>query len=279
MKKLKNDKGVTLVSLAVTIVILTILSISITSSITSTMQLEKYNNVKEDIIYLSENVKTYYMQNNKLPIYTNKTFDLTTYGVPTEDVNPNDSGSYYAIDISLLAKNVELNYGAGNKNKNFSISDIYVINEQSFTVYYLQGAVLNGTKHYTIVDDFRGGSLANEYYNKVELPIISVVTMESSGNDSTIASLNDVITLKILSNYELTNKPTIVIDGKDVTSDCVWTGKTGTVSYTVTSMKDSNGNSKANTKVSLKISNYTADGRSGETITDVNFGKSVYFGN
>ena len=279
MKKAKSNNGITLISLAVTIVIMMILAVSITTSITSTLELEKYNKVKEDIITLSENVKIYYMNNRTLPVYEDKIFDLTTYGVPTNDINPNDKGNYYAIDISLLAKDVSLNNGAGNKNKDFTTADLYVVNEQSLTVYYLNGASLDGEKHYTILDDFNGGTFASDYYNKVKLPIISTVTMESNGKYSTVADLGDVITLKILSNYEFTQKPTIVIDGQDVSSKCVWNGKIGTVSFTVSSLTDSDGNSKAGTKVSLKIYNYTADGRSGETITDVNFGKGVYFKN
>lgn len=279
MKKAKSNNGITLISLAVTIVIMMILAVSITTSITSTLELEKYNKVKEDIITLSENVKIYYMNNRTLPVYEDKIFDLTTYGVPTKDINPNDKGNYYAINISLLAKDVSLNNGAGNKNKDFTTADLYVVNEQSLTVYYLNGASLDGEKHYTILDDFNGGTFASDYYNKVKLPIISTVTMESNGKYSTVADLGDVITLKILSNYEFTQKPTIVIDGQDVSSKCVWNGKIGTVSFTVSSLTDSDGNSKAGTKVSLKIYNYTADGRSGDTITDVNFGKGVYFKN
>ena len=172
-----------------------------------------------------------------------------------------------------------MNNGAGNKNKDFTTADLYVVNEQSLTVYYLNGASLDGERHYTILDDFNGGTFASDYYNKVKLPIISTVTMESNGKYSTVADLGDVITLKILSNYEFTQKPTIVIDGQDVSSKCVWNGKFGTVSYTVSSLTDADGNSKAGTKVSLKIYNYTADERSGDTITDVNFGKGVYFKN
>ena len=45
MKKIKGNKGITLVALAVTIVIMLILAGSITTTFTSTMDLEKYNKV------------------------------------------------------------------------------------------------------------------------------------------------------------------------------------------------------------------------------------------
>lgn len=277
MKKIGNSHGITMVSLVVTIVVMMILTISITTSVTSTLELQKYNKVKEDIIALSEEVKNYYMKNAKLPAYTDKTFDLVEYNVPSDDTNPNDSGAYYAIDLSVLSANLEINCGAGNKNKDWTTDDLYVLNEESLTVYYLKGAILNGVKHYTIIDDFSGGSFASEYYKKVDLPIISVVTIESNGSDKTKATKDDIVTLKFLSNYDYTTKPTVTIDGQDVTDQCQWNGRLCTVNYEVASIKYLDGDSKVGEKVEFSISNYTADDRTGKEITDVTFGQNVYF--
>lgn len=277
MKKIGNSHGITLVSLVVTIVVMLILTISITTSVTSTLELQKYNKVKEDIIALSEEVKIYYMKNAKLPVYTDKTFDLVEYNVPSEDTNPNDSGAYYAIDLSVLSTNLEINCGNGNKDKDLTTDDLYVLNEESLTVYYLKGAILNGIKHYTIIDDFSGGSYASEYYKKADLPIISVVTIESNGSDKTKATKDDIVTLKFLSNYDYTTKPTVTIDGQDVTAQCQWNGRLCTVNYKVASIKYLGGDSKVGEKVEFSISNYTADDRTGKEITDVTFGQNVYF--
>lgn len=277
MKKIGNSHGITLVSLVVTIVVMMILTISITTSVTSTLELQKYNKVKEDIIALSEEVKIYYMKNAKLPVYTDKTFDLVEYNVPSEDTNPNDSGAYYAIDLSVLSSNFEINCGAGNKEKDWTTDDLYVLNEESLTVYYLKGAILNGIKHYTIIDDFSGGLYASEYYKKADLPIISVVTIESNGSDKTKATKDDIVTLKFLSNYDYTTKPTVTIDGQDVTAQCQWNGRLCTVNYEVASIKYLDGDSKIGEKVEFSISKYTADDRTGKEITDVTFGQNVYF--
>lgn len=276
MKKLKDNSGITLVTLVITIVVMMILAMGVTMSTTSTIELKKYNEIKQDIITLSEAVKTYYLENEKLPIYTDTTFDLADkYKVPDYDINPNDSGNYYAIDVSKLPK-TSLNKGEGNKSKNFSTKDLYVVNEESLTVYYLDGAVLDGKKHYTIVDNFAGGSFAEAYYSKVDLPIISVVTMESNNKkDKTIAEEGNIVTLKMLTNYNFTQEPTVIIDGIDVTSQCTWNRKVGTVEYRVTELESE----RTGQPVEFEISNYMADGRIENPVTEVTFGQRVYFGN
>ena len=178
-----------------------------------------------------------------------------------------------------LIPDAETYFGEGNKDGTFTSTDndLYVVNERSLTVYYLKGAVLNGERHYTSVDDYSDGGFASDYYSKNDLPIISAVSMQSNGSDSTRADLGDTVTLKFISNYTLTQNPTVVIDGQDVTSSCTWNGNICTATYKVASASDSSGNSKNGKKIEFNISNYSADNRTGTTISDVNFGKSVYF--
>lgn len=270
MKKIKNNRGVTLVSLAVTILIMMILTVSLTASMTSTVELRKYNKAKEDIIALTEEVKVYYMKNFSLPAYTDTTIDIPTI-VYKKDRNPNDSGNYYPINIGLLSDSLSLNLGEGNKTQDFTTRDLYVVNEESLTVYYVQGAVLNGQRHYTIVDDFSGASFASEYYSKVKLPIISVVTMESSGKDKSLACTGDTVTLRILSNYNFTTLPTVKINGEEVTVN--WNGKVGTATYTIPFSTDKLDYGEA---IPFSISGYEVGLRQGEEITEANFGQTVY---
>lgn len=277
MKNIRNESGITLVALAVTIVVLMILSVSLTASMTTTIEMTRYNKIKEDIIALTEDVKVYYTKNGTLPAYTDTPINLDTHNVPANDRNPNDSGVYYPIDISLLPEDLMLNCGQGNKDKDFSTDDLYVMDSESLTVYYLKGALLNNVRHYTIVDDFSGGSLASEYYSKVDLPIISVVTMVSNGEDETKAKVGDTVTLKMLSNYQMSQTPTITINGENVTSSCVWNGKIGTAEYTVSSIANSEGMNLAGTPIEFSIADYVAEGRTGETITNVTFGKQTCF--
>ena len=277
MEKFKSENGITLIALAVTVIVMIIISVGLSATMTTNIEMKNYNKFKEDIITLSEATKLYYLNNGTLPVATDKV--LTSIDVPSKDKNPNDNDKYYYIDMRLIP-DAETYFGEGNKDGTFTSTDndLYVVNERSLMVYYLKGAVLNGERHYTSVDDYSDGGFASDYYSKTDLPIISAVSMKSDGEDSTRANLGDTVTLKFISNYTLTQNPTVVIDGQDVTSICIWNGNICTATYKVTSAADSNGNSKEGKKVEFSISNYSADNRTGTTISDVNFGKSLYFG-
>ena len=276
MEKFKSENGITLIALAVTVIVMIIISVGLSATMTTNIEMKNYNKFKEDIITLSEATKLYYLNNGTLPVAMDKV--LTSIDVPSKDKNPNDNDKYYYIDMRLIP-DAETYFGEGNKDGTFtsSTNDLYVVNEKSLTVYYLKGAVLNGERHYTSVDDYSDGGFASDYYSKNDLPIISAVSMQSNGSDSTRADLGDTVTLKFISNYTLTQNPTVVIDGQDVTSSCIWNGNICTATYKVASASDSSGNSKNGKKIEFSISNYSADSKTGTTISDVNFGKSVYF--
>ncbi len=281
MKKIKNEKGITLVTLTITIVVLMILSFSINVSVKSTMETRNYNYVKEDIINLSEEVKAYYLKNNSLPIDETKTYNLADYGVPSEDINPNDYGNYYRINVSLL-ENISLNNGGINNNEaNEETDDMYVVNEYSLTVYYLKGATFGGQKHYTITDDFAEGGTAKDFYTKVEYPIFSAITLKSNNSqDETVANTGEVVTLKMISKYKQENfikLPTVKINGEDVSDTLAWNNNIITAKYTI---PEDSAKLGYGAQITFEISDYSVKGEenqtiNGQTITEVNFGKTV----
>lgn len=281
MKKIKNEKGITLVTLTITIVVLMILSFSINVSVKSTMETRNYNYVKEDIINLSEEVKAYYLKNNSLPIDETKIYNLADYGVPSEDINPNDYGNYYRINVSLL-ENISLNNGGINNNEaNEETDDMYVVNEYSLTVYYLKGATFGGQKHYTITDDFAEGGTAKDFYTKVEYPIFSVITLKSNNSqDETVANTGEVVTLKMISKYKQENfikLPTVKINGEDVSDTLAWNNNIITAKYTI---PEDSAKLGYGAQITFEISDYSVKGEenqtiNGQTITEVNFGKTV----
>lgn len=281
MKKIKNEKGITLVTLTITIVVLMILSFSINVSVKSTMETRNYNYVKEDIINLSEEVKAYYLKNNSLPIDETKTYNLADYGVPSEDINPNDYGNYYRINVSLL-ENISLNNGGINNNEaNEETDDMYVVNEYSLTVYYLKGATFGGQKHYTITDDFAEGGTAKDFYTKIEYPIFPAITLKSNNSqDETVANTGEVVTLKMISKYKQENfikLPTVKINGEDVSDTLAWNNNIITAKYTI---PEDSAKLGYGAQITFEISDYSVKGEenqtiNGQTITEVNFGKTV----
>ena len=280
MKKVNSEKGITLTTLVITIVVLMILSFSITASIKSTIETRNYNGVKEDIINLSEEIRVYYLNNGELPIDTSKTYDLKEYGVPDSDINPNDEGNYYRIKTSLLSDVILNNGGLENNEENADTDDMYVVNESSLTVYYLMGAILDGQRHYTIVDDFSGGGFAEDYYSKVNYSVFAVIAEESSNTkNKTVAEAGDTVTLKMISKYKqsyFTKLPTVKINGEDVSDTLAWNNNVITATYAI---PVENTKLEYGAPVSFEISDYIVqDGENtinGETIAEVNFGKIV----
>lgn len=276
---INNNKGITLISLVVTIVVMLILAISLTASVTSTIELQEYNKVKEDIINLSEEVKVYYLKNKKLPVYTNREYSLSSYDVPTYDINPNDSGVYYAIDLTVLPEDLKLNCGEGNVYKDFSSDDLYVLDKESLTVYYLKGAVLNGEKHYTIVDDYNGGGFATDYYSKIEMPEqfdFNYVVDEKTGKDTLVEAVAEATNGSVIKVMkDTTETQTITID-KDITLNT--NGKTITISnesegirITATCVFNGNGKIYANNNSNYPMAGLIrANGKGSLTIDGVN---------
>lgn len=258
MKILKSKNGITLLSLVITIIVMLILLVSISVNYTQTAELRRFSAVKQDIITLSEEVRRYYSVNGTLPISGTKEFNVnSTYK------NPNDNEIYYIIDIEQL-----INFDSSLSIEN--PEEEYIVNEQSLTVYFSQGVTFGNQIYYTVVDSFNDSGITTDYYSKTDLPIISVVTLESSGENKTRATVGDTVTLRMLKNYELTTQPTVTINGQ--ASSVTWNENVGTATYTITIEDMLN---KENELIDINISGYSAGETVGTPITGVTFGSGV----
>ena len=159
--KLKNDKGVTLLVLTITIIVLFIVTGITISNSQSQLGIKKVNNLYNDIESIDTKISDYYLKNDSLPIlefaYLNSSNELALFCMANEEdkenINPNDDGSYYVIDLSKL-ENLTLNYGQDYKKWDSTSSfqkmqDLYIINEVSHQIYYPKGVTYNGEKYFT----------------------------------------------------------------------------------------------------------------------------------
>lgn len=140
MKKLlKNQKGVTLIALMLTIVILAILAGIAIGNIDMGTDIRNYNYMCADIELLEDKILAYYNENGTIP----KGDLVASPELGGQESTRDAGGNYYKIDISKLS-NITLNYGGG-KTEN----DVYIVNEKSLEVYYLEGAIYEEIKYYT----------------------------------------------------------------------------------------------------------------------------------
>ncbi len=163
MKKLKNEKGITMVALAVTIVVLSLISVPIIINTSRIKEFEGYKKLKEDIDTLSESVSTAFFDDDisKVGPTYNSSLDFLTKTQNGETVkNSNDNNVYYVISIDnineRLSSNIrKLNYGVensntGNSSNYYGTDDVYIINAVSRTIYYVQGISYNGSTYYRL---------------------------------------------------------------------------------------------------------------------------------
>ena len=174
--KLKNSKGVTLVTLIVTIIVLLIVSNVTIYSVKNNLGIEKLKNMQNDIENLSDKISAYYNQYGTLPIidgeYTN-TKEIKNAGLINKNV---DKGNFYIIDLSAL-ENLTLTYGKDFKNiKNTSdkntLKDIYIINETSHNIFYVKGIKSDGEMYYTnyTADQVDKEAVDIKYVDNIKIP-------------------------------------------------------------------------------------------------------------
>lgn len=116
--KIKSNKGITIVVLVTTVIIMLILLGVTINGINISNNSVAYNNMVADINLLEEKLLSYYNKYKEIP--------------KTEVTEEIDGITYYEIDLSKL-NNLTLNYGINNGD-----NDIYLVND-NLNVYYLKG--------------------------------------------------------------------------------------------------------------------------------------------
>ena len=188
-KHVKSNKGITLITLTITIVVMLILSFSITINIKPYIQRKNKTNLETDILKLKEEILYYYSKNKTLPIinkYTN---------IDKLEKNINDNENYYIIDLSKI-KEQNLNYGKDyykieNKEEIINnLQDIYIINEQSHTIYYPKGVEYNNQIYYTTMS-----------LGQVKIQDIPISKIEITGDKSGKVGEKIILNAKIIPEF------------------------------------------------------------------------------
>ena len=154
---MKNNKGISMVTLIITIVVILILSATMIVSVSDYTDTSGLMNMRGDIQLLKDKVIVYYNTYGEVPgcietyyeeiatddtkiiIYKNaQNTEIDSGFIASRDAN--DGDVYYQIDVTKLS-NVTLNLGTDE--------DVYIINEKTLNVYYINGVESEGVMHYT----------------------------------------------------------------------------------------------------------------------------------
>ena len=87
MNNLKNDKGITLVALTITILLFMLILSTITFSSLSSVHVKQLNNMYADITNLQEKIDIYYLQNGTLPVKAGEENKINVNGMTNENIN------------------------------------------------------------------------------------------------------------------------------------------------------------------------------------------------
>lgn len=203
MIKYRAEKGVSLITLGLAIIILIIITNILIYNAKDSVQIEKITNLYNDIDLLSEKISTYYSEKEELPIdilYEN------TNNLPKTEKD--EKGQFYVIDLEKL-EGVTLNYGRDydsiKQTQSQDLEDIYIMNNYTHNIFYVKGVQADGKIYYT---------------NEEEL-------------DNVMIDLRNVEGIKIPKDYIYIgkdNNENIQIQEKSGTNKYIWTP----IAYTMT---------------------------------------------
>lgn len=126
-----KQKGITMIALIVTVVVMLILTTIIVTDTDTGAEYKKYKLMCADVQLLEDKILIYYNEYGELPV-TGEAVDVSSI------IESNHE--FKAIDTAKL-NNLTLSYGTDE--------DVYIVDTTTFEVYYKNGIEYDGTIYYT----------------------------------------------------------------------------------------------------------------------------------
>ena len=222
---MKNKKGISLVVLTITIIVIVILASTVIFYLNDTMVSSQISAFALDLKNVEDLVYDYYLNNNELPIddtvtsYDKDTLiSLITDGkneLSTEIAdNKDDDETFYIVDLTKLS----VESTSKGLQVNDDIADSYIVTKDSMNIYYLKGEKIRDKYYF---------SLSDEIVKKSELDIdktidnssiyipytTSTIDFEKSTKDWT-----NTLTVEIKTEVGSGETLTYTLAGVDITS-------------------------------------------------------------
>lgn len=140
---IKKENGVTLIALSIAVIIILTITGMIIYSARDNIYIRNLTNMQNDIANLRDKIAEYYAEYGDIPAKTEypDVTNLQAAGV----LGANDTGRFLIIDLEAL-DGLTLNYGEDYekyKANDFTVltelTDIYIINETSHNIFYVEG--------------------------------------------------------------------------------------------------------------------------------------------
>lgn len=237
---MNNKKGISLVILVITIIVMIILASIVVFTTSDTTNNSKIAAFALDLEQIEDLTKEYYLNNNELPVDISTTYTKATLvsmvdeasDVLSDEITSNgdDSAIFYKLDLSKLP--IE-NTSRGLETD--GDTDIFVIAEGSFNVYYLAGEEIGDDYYFSLTEKITGKTKVDN---------------DATEDDSTINITNTTAAINLTkSTTDFTNTLTVKIDttlGTNETleyfiaNESIATSTTGSLTVDVASILSSN---------------------------------------
>lgn len=214
-KVLKYNKGVTLITLTITVVILLIVTNIIIYNVQDNLGIEKLRNMQNDIEELTDKIAIYYSKYGSIPAkikYTNLD-NIKKSGIISEET---DNGDFYVIDLSAI-DNLTLIYGKDyeklkqDSNIVDTLDDIYIINENSHNIFYVRGVIIKDAKYYTNYTEKDKKIVDLRYVENIKIPDGYTYVEGSKENGIIIKDINEKRYKWIAETQNITSIPEDII--------------------------------------------------------------------
>lgn len=158
LKKTNMKKGISLVTLIITIAVLLILLSTITFSFSEVLSNTKKKQFAKEIYEVQNLVDKYVYENQDYPyIITDNVLekiditinDSNTLQFADEDIGDNNTVSLYPINLVKAGVN---NLSRGTKEDGNS-QDVYALSAKTGKVYYVKGVKIKSNTYYTLNDE------------------------------------------------------------------------------------------------------------------------------
>lgn len=178
---MKNNKGITFISLILTVIVILIITSALIFNTENQLQMRKIQDLSNDIEVLNTKVDEYYLKYGELPKlcdYTSSDYinfnsknkfiqSLETIRQEqnvrfNNEINPNDGDEYIVIDLEKLG-NLTLTYGYDSEYmylKNMDVpkvvesdedkveNEIFVMNTKTHQIYFPHGIIADNIMYY-----------------------------------------------------------------------------------------------------------------------------------
>lgn len=211
--KIKQEKGVTLSILVITIIVLLILTSTLIYNAKGSIHIQNTTKLYNDLELLREKVSEYYNEYGEIP----GKIEYTNIGNLSNVLSKNnDTGKFYVIDLEAM-KGISLNYGKdyenikNNPNNANSYTDIYIINENSHNIFYVNGVTITNddtsTTYYTDYMEPDETTVDLRYIEGILIPdnyYYIGKTKDNSGNELIVISNNKEDTINTSNTNQYT---------------------------------------------------------------------------